>query len=200
MSEFSDSYHLRECTLQDGAALLARAGLHGFLFEPENGWLAVLPQGKPFELNQALLSASAPFLGLHLFFAEDHGWGFEVFQNESVLWRFEVDWNAGLRYPHPCQLGALLALAPTRAHSELQALLAALSTSNLEQALGDANAEAFAEAVGITHYRWLSYYGAVDDYDDPANATEPLVRCEPQTPWDTAVPFMVNPHAPDTSE
>lgn len=49
MSEFSDSYHLRSNNQQDGVDLLRAAGLRGYVFPPENGWVTVVAEGEEFD-------------------------------------------------------------------------------------------------------------------------------------------------------
>jgi hypothetical protein len=188
MSEFSDSYHLRAESLEDGVGLLRAAGLRGYVFPPENGWVTVLPEGEPFDPNQALIAA-APGVLLHYVHAADHGWGFELYRGGKAVARYEAEWENSIRIPRdetdPAVLDELLGdgfraltaeerralLKPT--DDELWTALLARDENNLRPP------ERFAEAVGLTNYFWLSFDYLEDDYDDePEYAERGVVRVD----------------------
>jgi len=192
LSEFSESYHLRSADLDDGVTLLQRAGLPGFVFRPEAGWVTLLAPGPPFVPNLRLVQAN-PSLLLRYFFAEDHGWGFDVYRGAFRVAAFEVDWDAEALVKHPCTPEALALLAPEAPLRQLREVSSLLNTDDLDQSLGDENAELFATTVGLTRYGWLSYAYALKDRGDPLQAAAPVVECVPRHPDDIDLPFKVRP-------
>jgi hypothetical protein len=180
MSEFSDSYHLRADHLQAGVDLLRAAGLGGYVFPPENGWVTVLPEGEPFKPNQALIRAAAGVL-LHYVNAADHGWAFELYRGGSRLARYEAEWGndfAVLVDEMPRQVLDELLGDGFRALSAEQ--MRAIFHPTFDEFLDrgdDAPADLFAEAAGLTNYSWLSYEYVDGDYDDdPEIAEQGVVR------------------------
>jgi len=185
MSEFSDSYHLRAGEQQAGVDLLRAAGLAGYVFPPENGWVTVVADGEAFEPNQRLIGASAGVL-LHYVHAADHGWGFELYRDGHRLARYAAEWDHDLRVTVNeldmqvlgNELGeGIRALAPADQHS----IFMPDFDEYIEQVMndGDSPAERFAEAAGLTNYSWLSYSYVDGDYDDePELADQGVVRVD----------------------
>jgi len=56
MSEYSESFHLRTKDKNEGKEILKSIGVNGIVFEPTNGWVAVIPEGK---LNSQISSISS---------------------------------------------------------------------------------------------------------------------------------------------
>jgi hypothetical protein len=183
MSEFSDSYHLRSDSQQDGIDVLRTAGLRGYVFPAENGWVTVVAKGRSFKPNKRLIAA-APGVLLHYMNAPDTGWGFELYRDGQVLARYEAEWD-----------------------NDVRAVLNEIDRGVLEQHLGDGirgldgegyrgifspgfddfiavvtgNAEPFAErfatAAGLTNYSWTSYSYVNSDYDDEPELAARGVVC-----------------------
>lgn len=185
MSEFSDSYHLRAGEQQAGVDLLRAAGLAGYVFPPENGWVTVLAEGEAFEPNQRLIGASAGVL-LHYVHAEDHGWGFELYRDGRRVARYEAEWESDITVDtgelDMQVLGDALgdgirALGPADHHG----IFTPSFDEFMEQVMGDGDppAERFAEAAGLTNFSWLSWSYVDDDYDDdPDIAAQGVVRVD----------------------
>ncbi|HEX6369263.1 MAG TPA: hypothetical protein VF006_10040 [Longimicrobium sp.] len=183
MSEFSESYHLRAGELQDGVDLLRAAGLAGYVFPSENGWVTILPEGEAFEPNPRLVRASAGVL-LHYMHAADHGWGFALYRDGHPIARYEAEWGNDFRVVVDEMDRAVLedvlgdafrGLGP----AEYEGLFSPGFDEFLEGVMNgeDALAERFAEAAGLTNYSWLSWGYADDDYDDdPELAAQGVVR------------------------
>jgi hypothetical protein len=185
MSEFSESYHLRSESQQDGVALLRAAGLRGYVFPPENGWVTVVAEGEEFEPNQRLIGA-APGLLLHYVHAEDHGWGFELYRAGKMLSGYDVEWDSEIRVTRDEIDRGVLAEYLGDGIRELddqayRRLFHPTFDEHMELALnGDESvAERFTEAAGLTNYSWLSYHYVDSDYDDdPELAAQGIVRVE----------------------
>lgn len=185
MSEFSDSYHIRSDNQQDGVDLLRAAGLQGYVFPAENGWVTVVAEGEAFEPNQRLIRA-APGVLLHYVSAEDHGWAFELYRAGKTLSSYEAEWDHDIRVTRDeidrDILGEHLGdgirglddLAYRRLFYPTFDEFMGLALEDGEQL-----ADRFAEAAGLTNYSWLSYHYVDSDYDDdPELAAQGVVRVE----------------------
>lgn len=185
MSEFSDSYHLRAGEPQAGVELLRAAGLSGYVFPADNGWVAVVAEGEAFRPNEPLIRASVGVL-LHYMHAPDHGWGFALYRDGHRLARYEAEWDHDLRVTvdeldRPVLQDVLehgfRALDP----GEYDRLFNPSFDDFMEGVMaGEAGyAERFAEIAGLTNVAWVSF-GYVDgDYDDdPELAVRGVVRVD----------------------
>lgn len=185
MSEFSESYHLRASELQEGVDLLRRAGLGGYVFPPENGWVTILPEGEIFEPNQRLVRASTGVL-LHYMHAADHGWGFALYRDGQRIAGYEAEWDNDFRVTvdemDRAMLGGVLGDGfRGLGDAEYQSLFRPSFDEFMEGVISgeDALADRFAEAAGLTNYSWLSYDYVDGDYDDdPELADQGVVRVD----------------------
>lgn len=84
MSEFSESYLLRSDHAEDAIVLLRRAKVKGFVYQPANGWVTFVSEGGSFEPDQRIIASTQQPL-LHYASAEDHGWGFVLFNQARLL-------------------------------------------------------------------------------------------------------------------
>ncbi|HVU89655.1 MAG TPA: hypothetical protein VHD36_20165 [Pirellulales bacterium] len=84
MYPYTDAYHLRSGDVQDGIALLRRAGLRGYVFPPENGWVCVLPEGPWGRPAPDLLDANVGYL-LRMVVTELCGWHVELFDGPTCI-------------------------------------------------------------------------------------------------------------------
>ncbi len=84
MYPYTDAYHLRSDDVQDGIALLRRAGLQGFVFPAENGWVCVLPEGPWGRPAPDLLDANVGYL-LRVVVTELCGWHVELFDGPTCI-------------------------------------------------------------------------------------------------------------------
>jgi hypothetical protein len=95
MSEFSESFHLRSDSQQDGEDLLRRAGFAGAVFSPMRGWVTIVPESELFEATDKMVASNQGLL-LHYLYAEDHGWKFELYKNSSIISQYECGWESNL--------------------------------------------------------------------------------------------------------
>ena len=157
MSEFSESYHLRGTSRRDAADLLARAGLAGFVFPALDGWVTLVAEGEPFVPNKKLIKANTGTL-LRWMCGDDQGWGFDVFNRRRRECRYFCLWEEALaiegRVTHAQlseALGMQLIGLAGRAGRQI------LYPESVDQVAQVKPAYAFAQAVGLTHYRWLAF-------------------------------------------
>ncbi len=194
MSEFSESYHLRSGTIDAGLELLQSARLAGFLFPPSKDWVTILPAGELFVPHRSLLAQNHGLL-LRYFFAEDHGWGFSVHRGAFPAGSFEVSWSLrGVSLAKACSAETLSLLLPRSRPSTLARLVTLINCTHFATAVGEDAAHAFAKAIGLTNYVWLSYRWAADAYGDPAGLPPGTVlSCTPRYRGDQHPALQVGP-------
>jgi hypothetical protein len=157
MSEFSDSYQLKSSTTSDGVSLLRRAGLDGYVFPAENGWVTILADGPMFEPNDQLIDNNVGVL-LHYMYAEDHGWSVEVYQGLDLVTQHECEWDPRLNVVHKLDADAAdRVLGSSLSSVGAERLRMMLDPTNIDEVFELEPARAFAEAVGLTHFEWLSF-------------------------------------------
>ncbi|WP_395699469.1 hypothetical protein [Aquabacterium sp.] len=157
MSEFSESYHLRSPSRRDASSLLARAGLAGFVFPAQDGWVSFVAAGTPFQPNATLLAANEGLL-LRWAYGEDHGWGFDLHGGTQRLLGYGCDWEDEIRFDagfDPVALERALGLALPGLRGTAGRRI--FAPGGFEQLFEYKPAYAFAAALGLRHYRWLSY-------------------------------------------
>ena len=157
MSEFSESFHLRATSRLEAVELLRRAGLAGYVFPALDGWVTLLPEGITFEDPDQLVAVNRGTL-LRWAYGEDHGWGFNVYEGTEEKLSYFCSWEDDLEVDGEIQ------------HSQLQQLLGL----QLQDLAGPTGAQifyppsmtvvfetkpayTFAKAIGLTHFKWLSY-------------------------------------------
>ncbi len=185
MSEFSDSYHLRADDQQAGVDLVRKAGLDGYVFPAENGWVAVVAGGEAFEPNHRLIEASAGVL-LHYMNAPDTGWGFELYRDGQRLARYEAEWDHDLRVTVDEVDRTVLQDALGDGFRDLNVedyrrIFHPTFDELMEGTIADEDplAERFAEVAGLTNVSWVSYHYVDSDYDDdPDLAADGVVRVD----------------------
>lgn len=157
MSEFSESYHLRSDHAQEAVALLRRAGLKGFVFQPAKGWISFVAENGTFEPNPKIVSGNAGLL-VHYASAEDHGWSFTIFEGRKSTCTYRCDWDdsvrADLSQYSRVALERLIALQNATTIAAFEALLRPASFDDVFANQAD---QKFAEAVGLEHFQWLAY-------------------------------------------
>jgi hypothetical protein len=153
MSEFSESFHFRD-TSRTAIAVLKRSTLRGLAFPPRNGWRTFVP----FDREQAVGAVLSQMLAapvLHYVYAEDHGWGFEIWQagtRASAYWcswptdDLEVDESA-------LRLEALDALSPEGA--SVGAVLDLLRARSAEWVPDQNPAYRFARILRLAWFEWV---------------------------------------------
>jgi tetratricopeptide (TPR) repeat protein len=158
MSEFSESYHLRAEVAEQGIELLKAAGLKGVVFQPQNGWVTIIPQTTPLDAVRAMTSHNPGTL-LHYVFGEDHGWAFSLYEKNKLVIQYECTWDAKLAIDDSLvDVDILGALVNPARRSELEAVL----RPGLDGARSAHHR--FADLVGLQHYEWLSgvYLDGID--------------------------------------
>jgi hypothetical protein len=157
MSEFSDSYHLKDATAEDAIQLLHRAGLRGFVFPEANGWVTVLPEGDPFYPNQQLIETNQGVL-LHFVNGEDHGWGFEVYEGARVAAAYMCEWEGAVQVRQSLDLPELeRVLGPVLSSLDSERRREILNPVDHKEVFSAQPAAGLAEAVGLTNYSWISF-------------------------------------------
>jgi len=165
MSEFSESYHLRATSRKDAVALLQTAALAGFVFPSLDGWVTLVAEGEAFRPNEDLIAANSGTL-VHWVFGEDHGWEFAVYRGRRKLSQYSCSWEEEIvvegKLSHT-QLEKDLGIPVPLLAGEAGARV--LYPRSIEEARTERPAAyAFAQALGLTNYRWLSYDYLASDH------------------------------------
>jgi len=165
MSEFSESFHLRSDSQQDGEELLRRAGLSGAVFSAVRGWVTVVPES---ELYAAVdkMAASNEGLLLHYLYAEDHGWQFALYKNNSIICQYECGWEEELAIDDS-GLNQEVLVSVLIDESREKVLEDILNPADLNAVIMDPPAYRFANLLGLEHYEWLSggYLDGIEERD-----------------------------------
>lgn len=170
MSEFSESYHLRCDDQDEGVSLLKRAGLSGFVFPSNNNWITVLAEDGEFELNKSLVHANRGLM-LHYVFAEDHGWGFAIVEDDQVKCQYGCYWEDDIR-THNSRLDIDIVrplitpepAAPVDTFSLHRFFAGPKSIDDLV-GLPEPQAYTFAKMLELPRYSWLSHNYLCHDFD-----------------------------------
>ena len=158
MSEFSESYHLREASQGDAVKLLQRARLNGIVFPSSTQWTSFVPAGQDWEGLEAIVQANSGIL-LHYSYGEDHGWIIEVYKDSERHMIFQHWWDDSLEE----ELGDLIEPPPpnnpdmdllTQWIPQSPESLAVLQECFLTD--GQDRAYRFAELIGLEYFQWLS--------------------------------------------
>ena len=164
MSEFSESYHLRATSRKDAVALLQSAGLAGFVHPSLDGWVTLVAEGEPFRPNEDLIAPNVGTL-VHWVFGEDHGWEFSVYRGPRALCTYSCSWEEEVvvegKVSHAEleeHIGMPLPLLAGEAGLKI------LFPKSIEEVFAVRPAYAFAKALGLTNYRWLSYDYLASDH------------------------------------
>ena len=157
MSEFSESYHFRDASQVDAAASLRAANLKGWVYTPTGRWTTVVPDLDFRSSPMPSLLTAYPGESLYYMNAEDHGWRFAIWREGASVLTYRCEWDTDIDIGTSALSAAQFAslLAPFGVEGDLQWLL---DETTVEAALeeGDNPADRFAQAIGLTHYEWLS--------------------------------------------
>ena len=154
MSEFSESFHLRSDSQQNGEDLLRRAGLTGAVFSAVRGWVTVVPESELYEAVDQMVASNQGLL-LHYLYAEDHGWQFELYEDSSTICKYECGWDPEFAI-NDSEMNQSV-LVPLLVEKSCEgALESILHPADLEAVIMDLPAYRFANLVGLEHYEWLS--------------------------------------------
>lgn len=159
MSEFSESLQLRSTDMADGVALLRAAKVAGFVFPANERWVAVVYAEPQLGSRTALDSILAVNRGLllHYSFAADHGCSVDAYEGAQRTKLLRVSFEGGKKRFASDDLIRLLQIDAenvARIQRWVETLFAAPRDARY----------VVAQAIGLDHYRWLSY--AYVDADD----------------------------------
>lgn len=172
MSEFSESYHLRNASQEDAVQLLQRAGLNGIVFPSNNHWTSFVPAGRNWEGLEPIVQANLGLL-LHYSYGADHGWTIEIYRSAERQMVFQHWWDDSLdeeladlnesQSPNSLNFDLLAQWIP-RSPESIGALQECLKTDGQDRAYD------FAYLIGLEHFKWLS-----PDYwsHDPTSIRKP---------------------------
>ncbi len=165
MSEFSESFHLKSDSQQDGENLLRKAGLTGAIFSPVRGWVTIVPETEMYEAVDKMVAANRGLL-LHYLYAEDHGWQFALYRDNNVICKYECGWDTELAINDSDlnQAEIVSLLTYKTCEEELESIL---HPENLDAIITDPPAYRFANRIGLEHYEWLagSYLDEIEERD-----------------------------------
>lgn len=156
MSEFSDSYHLKTDNMQDGIKLLQKAGKRGFVFAESNGWVTLVAEGESFMPNESLISANTGIL-LHFINAEDHGWGFTIYNGNRQISGYECFWEEDLTIDDSELDIKVIGKIIECGDEKIKDIKDILYVQDIEEAAEKNVAESFAKLIGLKYHEWVSY-------------------------------------------
>lgn len=156
MSEFSNSFHLRSNDVREGVELLRRAGVPGYVYPPERGWVPVVfPHGMGGS-DERVVAANRG-LSVHYDYAEDHGVQVDLYQGPKRVARLFASFeSARSTFDH----AAFVAFG----------VMSESSAREIEHWLGDERDPGLlvaAAALGLPRHHWFSF-----DYASRAPASE----------------------------
>lgn len=165
MSEFSESYHLKDAATGDGVRLLRSAGRRGFVVPERNGWVAICPEGGLFEVDPKLVEHNRGIL-LHYTHAEDHGWSFSLFDGTQSLGSYSCEWTEDLLVLHSFELPTVeRLLGPVFSGLGDEETRRLLQPADIDELISAKPAETFAKRVGLSHFEWTSFDYLVADQE-----------------------------------
>lgn len=158
MSEFSESCHLASLETATGIALLERAGVSGWVFPAVEGWVTVVVDADFSGQAEWLLSPANEGVMLAYVNAEDHGWGFAVFDGPNEVSRYTCNWEDDIEFDDSkLDRDRLAALVPAAIHLVTSGTL---EPATIEDAFDVATLEnpghRAARILGIRHVKWIS--------------------------------------------
>jgi len=177
MSEFTDVHYLKAETAEAGRSLLRQIGREGYVFEPQNGWVAIVPIGAmPMVLQDDVVEATASTAPLLWFFlAEDFAWGFAVAKNGAVAFDYHFALDGDDEEPPA-------ALSWVDLDKHLAPFGARLDDAQKKEIFGEPGgqpdfpdcARAFARALWLPHSSWTSEHHLGPDLDNPNTSPEDI--------------------------
>ncbi|XFA72521.1 hypothetical protein RYO59_000747 [Thermosynechococcaceae cyanobacterium Okahandja] len=173
MSEFSESYHLRSERSEDAVELLRSVHRRGYVYPPSNGWVTFVVAGRTFEPDEELVSAATQPL-LYYQFAEDHGWGFALFERGTPVSHYSCYWDEDDLEVEAAQYSrqALEQRIPVLDAALLDVVEGWLDPQDIDELLEAEPAKLFAQALGLEHYNWLSFDYVAQDSEGGSDLIE----------------------------
>lgn len=165
MSEFSGSYHLQTERTDDAIELLRRAKLKGYGYAPTNGWVTFVAENAHFEADARIIGANTRRL-VHFVSAEDHGWGFTIYDAAKRVCAYRCDWDDEVVVGDSAYAPSVLEdLISQHGSTTLAAVEAVFHPASLDDVNECDAARTFADAIGLEHYEWLDYSGLAREFD-----------------------------------
>jgi len=156
MSQFSESYHLKTKDMQDGIMLLQKAGKRGFVFSESNGWVTLVAEGEAFMPNEGLINSNTGIL-LHFMNAEDHGWGFTLYDGNKQISQYSCFWEEDLIIEDSDLNIKALGEIIEHKNEKIKDIKDILYIQEIEEVFEKNVAKAFADLIGVTYHEWVSY-------------------------------------------
>ena len=160
MSEFSESYHLLTEDQHAGVALLERAGRAGWVFPPANGWCTVVVDGEFTGMPAGAVIAANEGVLLQYVNAEDHGWGFTVWNETAEISAYGIGWTEEIQADtSQLDLAKLREYLPVVRPGAWPAIEAGLEPPEDHATLfiGVENpGHRFARQLGLANFEWVS--------------------------------------------
>ncbi|MDR1565552.1 MAG: hypothetical protein LBS74_11400 [Oscillospiraceae bacterium] len=94
MSEFSESYHLKNGSLQDAIDLIKKSSQSGYAKKPCKDWVTLVPESAicGFNCDKKLVKNNTGILVQYIY-PEDHGFCFRVFNRNRLVAEYFYDFN-----------------------------------------------------------------------------------------------------------
>lgn len=166
MSEFSESYHFRSENAGDVVSLLKRAGLKGYVFPPQNGWVSFVAAENAFSPDQRIVEKNTGTL-LHFVSAEDHGWSFALFDGSELKSAYDCGWEDDVRVDDsrysPEAFSRLIGPAGADAVASFEGIL---RPADLDAAIESQPSTVFGTALRLPKYEWFAYDYVAHDYHE----------------------------------
>lgn len=177
MSQFSDSYHLKTKNIQDGIMLLQNAKKRGYVFSPLNGWVTIVAEGEPFIANESIINSNIGIL-LHFINAEDHGWGFTLFDSDKQISHYSCFWEDELAIDDSELNIKVFDEFIGHEDQKLKKIKDVLYIQGIEEAFEKNVAKTFVDLIGITYHEWVSYDYVSNELEFYKQQCPGLVKCE----------------------
>lgn len=94
MSEFSESYHLKNGSLEDAISLLKKSHQTGFVAKASDEWVSLVPSSAicSFSVDTDLITNNTGIL-LQYVSAEDHCFSFRIYHDSQIISEYTCDIN-----------------------------------------------------------------------------------------------------------
>ncbi|MBP1999958.1 hypothetical protein J2Z69_000977 [Paenibacillus shirakamiensis] len=159
MSEFSQSYHLRTNDKEEAVMLIKRTGKHGYVFEPQNGWVTFVIADGDFSVDEQVIIHNTGRI-VHYVFTEDHFWEFLVYDKQELIFAYHCNWEEEELAIKASQINlSVLQQLATEQGNQSDDLEQMFNITDIEDLfeLEMHPAYVVTERSGIEHYQWLSY-------------------------------------------
>jgi len=166
MSEFSESYHLRDVNIDEGVDLLRRSGLMGYVFPSINNWVSIVAEKNSFAPDRRIVSQNKGLL-LHYVSAEDHGWSFALFEGKKLVSAYDCNWDDEVhindsRY----SFEPLARIFGKNSKKRILAIEHIFHPKNIDEAIDTEPSVVFAKAMKLPHFEWFAYDYVAHDYHE----------------------------------